>query len=114
MMNNFLRHKLNLKTELGQHLTVDKQILQDIVDAAAIDKDDIVIEIGSGTGVLTELLCEKTKKVIAYEVDHQFKFYLDKLCIKYQNLEVRFENIRRAKINFFYNKIGRASCRERV
>ena len=104
-MNNFLRHKLNLKTELGQHLTVDKQILQDIVDAAAIDKDDIVIEIGSGTGVLTELLCEKTKKVIAYEVDHQFKFYLDKLCIKYQNLEVRFENIRRAKINFFYNKV---------
>lgn len=97
--------KLSLKPELGQHLTVNNEVLNEIINAAEINKNDIVIEIGAGTGFLTEKLCEKTKKVIAYEIDRQFESYLQRLKSKYPNLEIRFENVRRAKIDFPYNKV---------
>ncbi|WP_420265253.1 16S rRNA (adenine(1518)-N(6)/adenine(1519)-N(6))-dimethyltransferase RsmA [Candidatus Magnetominusculus dajiuhuensis] len=57
------------KRKLGQHFLYDGAILGDIVAAADVSPDDVVVEIGPGTGSLTEKLIDRAKKVIAIELD---------------------------------------------
>jgi 16S rRNA (adenine1518-N6/adenine1519-N6)-dimethyltransferase len=55
----------------GQHFLIDHNIVRKIVDLAAIQPDETVLEIGPGRGILTRALCEKAKRVIAIEIDRQ-------------------------------------------
>lgn len=57
------------KKSLGQNFLVDRNLLRVIVDAAQVGPDDVVLEIGAGTGALTELLAERCRQVIAVEID---------------------------------------------
>ncbi|MFA5839953.1 MAG: 16S rRNA (adenine(1518)-N(6)/adenine(1519)-N(6))-dimethyltransferase RsmA [Candidatus Margulisiibacteriota bacterium] len=59
------------RKELGQHFLIDPEVLQRIVRAAEIDKDDIVIEIGSGLAVVTSELVKVAQQVIAVEIDQE-------------------------------------------
>ena len=54
---------------LGQHFLISQSIVKSIVDSAGITKDDIVLEIGTGQGILTPLLCKGAKQVISVEKD---------------------------------------------
>ena len=54
---------------LGQHFLASESIAKSIVDSAHIEKDDIVLEIGTGHGILTPLLCKNAKQVISVEKD---------------------------------------------
>lgn len=54
---------------MGQHFLIDEQSLLKIVDAAGIEKDDEILEIGAGTGSLTRLLADRAKFVLAVEKD---------------------------------------------
>lgn len=56
-------------TRLSQHLTVDRRVLERIVELADPTQDDVVLEPGCGDGRLTELLAERGCKVLAVEVD---------------------------------------------
>ncbi len=58
-----------IKKKLGQNFLTDTNILDKIMDAGKIDDNTYVIEIGPGTGALTEKLVKKAKKVLAYEID---------------------------------------------
>ncbi len=55
-----------------QHFLVDRGVLERIVAAADINKDEAVLEIGAGPGNLTRLLSEKAKHVYAVELDTRF------------------------------------------
>lgn len=57
------------KKSLGQHWLTDYAVLEAICDAGEIGPEDTVLEIGPGTGTLTELLVEGAKQVIAVEFD---------------------------------------------
>ena len=59
----------NITRALGQHMLVDMRILDKIVSAAHIDKEEIVLEVGTGEGILTAELCKYAKRVISYEID---------------------------------------------
>jgi 16S rRNA (adenine1518-N6/adenine1519-N6)-dimethyltransferase len=61
--------KIKAKKSLGQNFLKDDAVLQRIVESANLSENDTVIEIGPGQGVLTELLAQKCKKVIAIELD---------------------------------------------
>ncbi len=54
---------------LGQHFLITQSIAKSIVDSAGITNDDIVLEIGTGKGILTPLLCQDAKQVISVEKD---------------------------------------------
>lgn len=54
---------------LGQHWLKDRTVLTEIVDFAAVEVDDIVLEIGPGLGTLTSVLLSRAKRVIAVEFD---------------------------------------------
>ncbi|CCI81315.1 16S rRNA (adenine(1518)-N(6)/adenine(1519)-N(6))-dimethyltransferase RsmA [Lactobacillus hominis] len=63
------RYFMHAKKNLGQNFLVDLNTIKAIVQAADIQKDDQVIEIGPGIGSLTEQLLLAGAKVLAYEVD---------------------------------------------
>jgi len=58
--------------KLGQHFLIDKQVAEREITYADINKDDVVLEIGPGKGIITHLLAKKAKKVIAVEIDALF------------------------------------------
>jgi 16S rRNA (adenine1518-N6/adenine1519-N6)-dimethyltransferase len=60
---------IKAKKSLGQHFLIDRSVLQQIISAADIGPGDIVIEVGSGLGVLTVELAKRASRVIAVEVD---------------------------------------------
>lgn len=59
------------RKRLGQHFLVDPQVLQRIINAAELSGDDLVIEIGSGLGVVTSEIAKQAGKVIAIEIDKE-------------------------------------------
>jgi len=76
------------KKRLGQHFTVNSDILQRLVSHASITKDDVVLEVGAGLGFLTRLLSSKCKKVIAIEVDPKIVGILSKQLHSLQNVDL--------------------------
>lgn len=100
------KNNITPKTDIGQHFLVDDKIADRLVETAEINKDDIVIEVGAGTGILTKKLLEKAKLVYAYEIDQQFAPYLNQLHEKHKNLKIVWENIRQAELPAKYTKVA--------
>ena len=63
------KHSFHLKRRLGQNLLTDEACLNRIIEAADLSEEDTVIEIGTGTGILTKELAKTAKKVITFEID---------------------------------------------
>ena len=61
---------------LGQHYLIDEAVANRQVQYAKIDRSDTVLEIGPGLGILTRILSERAKKVIAIEKDPATVAYL--------------------------------------
>jgi 16S rRNA (adenine1518-N6/adenine1519-N6)-dimethyltransferase len=57
------------KPRFGQHFLNDDSIAQREIDYAEVTRDDVVLEIGPGTGIITKLLATRAKQVIAIEID---------------------------------------------
>ena len=60
---------LRPRKSLGQTFLVDARVLDDIVEAAELSPDDLVLEVGAGTGTLTERLALSSGRVVAVELD---------------------------------------------
>lgn len=75
----------HIKKSLGQNFLVDEGILNNIIQAAELSSEDIVMEIGPGLGSLTKLLANKAKKVIGIELDQSIIPLLTKTMAEYSN-----------------------------
>lgn len=73
---------------LGQNFLVDEKALDKIVEAAELSKSDQVIEVGPGTGFLTERLIEKAGQVLAVELDFNMVYLLKDRFESAKNLKV--------------------------
>lgn len=71
MKNTRRPHASGRRKQLGQHFLAAPRLAQRIVDAAALEPNDIVLEIGPGRGVLTERLLLRAARVIAIELDQR-------------------------------------------
>ena len=91
---------MNKQKKLGQHFLKSKTVAKKIVEAAEISKDDIVLEIGTGKGVLLPFLCHVAKEVISYEKDKQLFFEAKNLYGHLKNLKLINEDGFRTKENF--------------
>lgn len=99
-MNYFERaKKFKAKKRLGQNFLVDENVIETILDTADINKDDIVVEIGSGLGFVTENLVNLAKKVYAVELDDDMIIELSK--IKADNLEIIHNDILKTDLSQF-------------
>jgi 16S rRNA (adenine1518-N6/adenine1519-N6)-dimethyltransferase len=59
------------RKNLGQHFLIDPKVLERLISAAEINSDDVVIEIGSGLGVVTSEIAKRCQAVIAVEIDKE-------------------------------------------
>ena len=82
------RLSITPKKSLGQNFLVNPRILDKIVAAAKISKEDVVLEVGPGTGNLTKKLAEKAGKVIAIEKDRRLIQELKNLFRGKKNVEI--------------------------
>jgi 16S rRNA (adenine1518-N6/adenine1519-N6)-dimethyltransferase len=73
---------------LGQHFLIDLNLMRLLVGSAQIGSNDIVLEVGCGTGSLTEVLSEKAGKVIAVELDRLLAAITKGQLAKAKNVEV--------------------------
>lgn len=91
------------KKSLGQHFLVSQKVLWDFLTAAELSKDDLVIEIGAGLGIITRELAEKVKKVIAVEIDSRLCNVLSENLGKkgLTNLQIVNQDF----LNFHFNDI---------
>lgn len=55
--------------KFGQNFLIDTHVLEKIIGASGVSKEDFVLEIGPGIGTMTQYLCEKAREVVAVEVD---------------------------------------------
>ena len=78
------------KKSLGQHFLTDENIIAKIADAIPAKSGDRVIEIGPGTGALTEALIRRFDDLIAVELDQRA---IEVLEHKFKDLEVHHENV---------------------
>jgi 16S rRNA (adenine1518-N6/adenine1519-N6)-dimethyltransferase len=67
------RRGLSPRHDLGQNFLIDLNLIEFIVEQAQLGTDDVVLEVGSGTGSLTALLAQKAGAVIAVEIDSRMR-----------------------------------------
>lgn len=82
------KYGFNFKKDLGQNYLIDENIANKIVDSLNLTGDETVIEIGPGMGSLTQIICEKAKKVIAVEIDKKAVMMLEENISCYDNIEI--------------------------
>ena len=93
------KHEFQFKKKFGQNFLIDPHVLDKIVDAAQITKDDFVLEIGPGIGTLTQYLCENARQVLAVEIDDKLIPILKETLQPYDNVEVLHGDILKVDIN---------------
>ncbi len=92
------KYKFNFQKKFGQNFLIDTHVLEKIIDAAGITKDDFVLEIGPGIGTMTQYLCENAREVAAVEIDNNLIPILKDTLKEYDNVEVIHEDILKVDI----------------
>ncbi|HON04920.1 MAG TPA: 16S rRNA (adenine(1518)-N(6)/adenine(1519)-N(6))-dimethyltransferase RsmA [Candidatus Ratteibacteria bacterium] len=82
------RNNINPRKNLGQSFLIDKNIRNKILSFIEINKDDTIVEIGSGTGALTGILGEKAGIVYAFEKDEKLADILQKEVANYPEIKI--------------------------
>ena len=87
------KYHLWAKKSLGQNFLVDENALEAIIKAAELKSSDRVIEVGPGTGFLTERLIEQVKHVLCIELDQDMVNVLNDRFANSENLEIVNEDV---------------------
>lgn len=93
------KYNFNFQKKFGQNFLIDTRVLEKIIQAAGITKEDFVLEIGPGIGTMTQYLCENAREVAAVEIDRNLIPILADTLRAYQNVEVLNEDILKVDIN---------------
>lgn len=80
------------RKKFGQNFLVDTNIINKIINAAQLTRDDIAVEIGPGLGVLTQALAGKAGQVCAVEIDTNLKPILEHNLQQYNNIKIFFQD----------------------
>ncbi|SFU55049.1 16S rRNA (adenine(1518)-N(6)/adenine(1519)-N(6))-dimethyltransferase RsmA [Butyrivibrio sp. M55] len=104
------KYNMSAKKKFGQNFLIDSGVLDGIVEASGVTKEDCVLEIGPGIGSLTQYLAEASKRVVSVEIDKTLIPVLDDTLSEYDNVTIINEDILKVDIESIvkeYNE-GRA------
>lgn len=93
------KYNFNFQKKFGQNFLIDTRVLEKIIEASGITKDDFVLEIGPGIGTMTQYLCESAREVVAVEIDKNLIPILGDTLGAYDNVTVIHEDILKLDIN---------------
>ncbi len=100
------KYGFKMTKSLGQNFLINENILDKIIESADISSDDVVLEIGTGIGTLTQRLCENAKKVIAVEIDKNLIPILNETLSDYDNITIINKDILKTDINEELNNLS--------
>lgn len=81
-------YKIQANKSLGQNFLIDDCVIEKIIESSNIEKEDLIIEIGPGLGVLTERLLKKSNNVVVIEIDKKMiEILQNRFCLN-RNLEI--------------------------
>lgn len=93
------KYQFNFAKKFGQNFLIDTHVLEKIIRAAEVTKEDYVLEIGPGIGTMTQYLCEAAEEVIAVEIDSNLIPILQDTLSAYDNVTVLHQDILKVDIN---------------
>ena len=93
------KYNFNFQKKFGQNFLIDTTVLDRIIEASQITKDDCVLEIGPGIGTMTQYLAERAREVIAVEIDKALIPILQETLAEYDNVTVINDDILKVDIN---------------
>ena len=92
------KYNFVFQKKFGQNFLIDTHVLEKIISAAGITKNDCVLEIGPGIGTMTQYLAENAGHVVAVEIDRNLIPILKETLADYDNVTVINEDILRVDI----------------
>lgn len=93
------KYNFTFQKKYGQNFLIDSHVLEKIMDAAEIGKDDCVVEIGPGIGTMTQYLAERAGEVVAVEIDKNLIPILTETLADYKNVSIINEDILKVDLN---------------
>lgn len=93
------KYQFAFQKKLGQNFLIDPHVLDKIINAAQITKEDCVLEIGPGIGVMTQRLAELARHVVTVEIDKNLIPILEETLQGYDNITLINQDIMKVDIN---------------
>ena len=93
------KYDFDFQKKFGQNFLIDERVLEKIISAAEVNKDDFVLEIGPGIGTMTQYLAENAREVMAVEIDKNLIPILQETLKEYENITVINDDILKVDIN---------------
>jgi 16S rRNA (adenine1518-N6/adenine1519-N6)-dimethyltransferase len=87
-MDLFEEKGFHPRTDLGQNFLIDLNLIEFVVEQAQLGPDDVVLEIGSGTGGMTTYLAQQAAEVVSVEVDHRVYALAQEATQAYENVRL--------------------------
>ena len=87
------KYNFNFQKKFGQNFLIDTHVLEKIIAAAGVTKDDCVLEIGPGIGVLTKELAQRAAKVVSIEVDERLPPLLAETMAGVENFKLVLQDV---------------------
>ena len=82
------KYNFAFQKRFGQNFLIDTHVLEKIIEASKITKDDFVLEIGPGIGTMTQYLAEAAREVVAVEIDKTLIPILEDTLSEYDNVQI--------------------------
>lgn len=98
------KYHFNFQKKYGQNFLINTNVLEEIVEAAGITKEDFVLEIGPGIGTMTQYLCEAAGEVVAVEIDANLIPVLNDTLSAYTNIQILNKDILKINLTKFANE----------
>ena len=93
------KYDFAFQKKFGQNFLIDEHVLDKIISAAGVTKEDMVLEIGPGFGTMTQYLCESAREVVAVEIDKALIPVLNETLSDYDNVTIINEDILKVDID---------------
>lgn len=87
------KYDFRFQKKYGQNFLIDTHVLDKIISAAGVTKEDMVLEIGPGIGTMTQYLAEAAREVVAVEIDDKLIPILEETLSEYDNVTIINEDI---------------------
>jgi 16S rRNA (adenine1518-N6/adenine1519-N6)-dimethyltransferase len=100
------RHRITLQHRFGQNFLVDPALRDSIAEAAGLNPNDEVLEIGAGVGTLTVALAPRCRRLVAVELDRSLLPALREVAAGNQNVEVVQADILRFDVRDSFREGG--------
>ena len=93
------KHNFSIQKKYGQNFLIDEHVLNKIIVAAELSKDDYVIEIGPGIGTMTERMAPECRHVTAIEIDKELIPILSETLSGFDNVDIINEDVLKVDLN---------------